>query len=228
MKKKLEVGKLLAILILPIGLLLFVHFFGEQHFERLQIVGSKTPVSNPDGSVDTVYHTVYDAYPDFAFPTQTGETLTWDSLRGHVFLADVFFTRCPGICPKLSASMSSLVEYFRDQPEIRFLSISVDPENDTIQALRAYADKYDAPDKRWFFITGDKEKLYKLAHEAFFFKALEDENGELGFVHDNVIMLVDREGRIRKGEKFYDGTNRKDMELLSDEVKLLLMEYESN
>lgn len=226
--RKIEVSKLLLILLAPLTLLLFVQFCGEQHFERLNIVGKRVPVENPDGSVDTLYHTVYEAYPDFRFPTQTGDTLTWDSLKGHIFIADVFFTRCPGICPKLSASMASLVEYFQDEPDIRFLSISVDPENDSVPALREYADRYEAPDHKWYFITGNKDELYKLAHEAFFFKAMEDENGELGFVHDNVMMLIDREGRIRKGEKFYDGTNSKDMELLSDELKLLKLEYESH
>ena len=225
MGKIYRIGSLVIILVLPIIVYIFLKFFTTQHFDTLKIVGEKTPLTQADGSVDTLYHNIFDAYPDFRFKTQRGDYLTWDSLRGHIFIADVFFTRCPGICPRLSRAMAKLQDYYDYDKDIRFLSISVDPEHDSVEVLKAYADEHLANPNKWYFITGEKEKIYELAHNAFFFKALEDENGELGFVHDQNLMLIDPDGRVRIGDSFYDGTKSDNVELLIKEIKVLKIEY---
>lgn len=197
---------------------------GEHHVVRLEIIGPRSVATA--GSTDTIFHTVYDAYPDFRFPTQRGDTLTWDSLRGKVFIADVFFSTCKGPCPKLSASMARLVELTEREPDIKFLSISVDPANDSVPRLKEYADLYGADPNRWYFITGEKDKLYKLAMEAFYFKAaVLDSAGFPILVHDEEFRLIDKEGRIRKGNHFINGTQQADIALCFDEIKLLLNEY---
>ena len=112
------------------------------------------------------------------------------------------------------------------QKEIRFLSISVDPANDSVARLKEYSKLYDADDSKWYFITGEKDKLYKLAMDAFFFQAqYTDSNGVPLFIHDEHLRLIDPDGRIRKGGHFIDGTNPGDLQYMKDEIKLLLYEY---
>ncbi len=216
---------LFALLVLPF-IVWFYLFLSKHNFKKLEIIGSKTPVPNAQGGVDTIYHNVFSAYPNFRFANQNGDTLTWDSLRGHIFIADVFFSFCKGPCPKLSAAMAEMHFYTAQYPEIKYLSISVDPTNDSVPRLKEYADLYSADPTRWYFITGDKTELYKLAMDAFFFQAdILDSAGVPIFLHDQHLRLIDKEGRIRKGDRFIDGTNPSDMKLLQEELRVLMLEY---
>ena len=222
---------LMIVILLPLAGY-FLLRTGENFYKKLEIVGERNPVVNATGGVDTVYHTIYDSYPDFRFATQRGDTLTWDSLRGKIIVANVFFSNCKGPCPKLSSMMSQIAAFVKSQEstqaakDIRFLSISVDPANDSVARLKEYAAIYNADPARWYFITGEKEKLYKLAMDAFYFQAeYTDSNGVPLFIHDEHLRLIDPDGRIRKGDHFIDGTNPGDMQFMKDELKLLLDEY---
>lgn len=179
-----------------------------------------------DGSIKDIPYNVYEAYPNLSFKTQTGATLTWDQLRGKTVIADVFFTRCKGICPKLSATMAGLHDRYFDDPEMRFLSISVDPENDSIEALRQYANQYGANADRWYFVTGDKEEIFKFANQVLYFSGKIDDSGNIQMVHDETLRLIDKDGFMRFNGNFIDGTKPKDVERLHDELKLLRLEYE--
>ena len=130
--------------------------------------------------------------------------------------------------------MSQLSAYLKTQEstqaakDIRFLSISVDPANDSVPRLKEYAALYNADPARWYFITGEKDKLYKLAMDAFYFQAeYVDSNGVPLFIHDEHLRLIDPDGRIRKGDHFIDGTNPADIQYMKDELKLLLHEYQN-
>lgn len=216
MRKIRPILILFVILVMPLLVYLLLKT-GTHRVKPLKILSPM--IANPDGSPDSVYKTV----GDFAFPSQTGDTITLDSLEGSIWVADVFFTTCPGICPKLSSGLQTIQEYYADDPEVKFLSISVDPETDSVPALREYADRYEAIDHKWYMVTGNKEELYKFAHEEFFFSATEDSTQEIVFVHDKTLRLVDKDGRFRG--KFYDGTDNTEVDSVITHIKLLKREY---
>ncbi|MBP6638785.1 MAG: SCO family protein [Bacteroidia bacterium] len=176
-------------------------------------------VPNPDGGQDSVIKTV----GKFSFVSQTGNTITQDSLRGKIWVADVFFTTCTSICPKLSQGLQKIQTAFADDPEVKLVSFSVDPEYDSLSILQAYAAQYGARPHQWYMLTGNKTDLYKVEHEDFFFSATEDEDKTIKFVHDNTLRLVDKEGRFRGG--FYDGTNPVEVDSVIADIKRLKNEY---
>jgi protein SCO1/2 len=182
----------------------------------VDILPIKTP--NPNGG-DSLQKVV----GDFAFTSQLGETITTDSLRGKIWVADVFFSTCTGICPQLSAGMQRIQAAVKGDPDIRLVSFTVDPDYDSIPVLQAYADQYGAVDHQWHFLTGAKADLYRVETEEFFFSHTEDEDRTVKFVHDGKLRLVDKEGRFRG--KFYDGLDAADVDLVIEHIKLLKREY---
>lgn len=209
---------LLIIIVLPLVIYVVLRL-GKHNFDKLEVLVPKK-IANPDGGPDSLYHKV----GDFSFPSQTGATVTQDSIKNKIVIADVFFTSCPGICPKLSANMKRLHDYFEADSEVRLLSISVDPEHDSVSVLKDYAARYEANPAKWYFLTGNKKALYEFAHKSFFFKAMEGTGGELGFIHDNTYRVVDKEGRLR-GSWHYIGTEATTVDSLINDIKRLKMEY---
>lgn len=181
----------------------------------LPVLGAKIPQGG-----DTLYHQI----GDFTFTDQNGEQVSEKFFHDKIWVADVFFTTCPGICPRLSASIARVQEAFAKDPEVAFLSITVDPETDTLEALQAYASKYGADPGQWKLVTGNKRDLYEFANKRFFFKAMEGEGGELGFIHDQDMRLIDKQGRMR-GEWHYDGTQDEKVDKLIIDIKTLKNEY---
>jgi len=176
-------------------------------------------VPNPSGGQDSVIKTI----GKFTFTSQTGATINQDSLRGKIWVADVFFTTCTGICPKLSQGFQTIQTAFADDPMVKLVSFSVDPEYDSLPILQDYAAAYGAKPHQWYLLTGNKTDLYRVEHEDFFFSATEDEDKTIKFVHDNTLRLVDPEGRFRGG--FYDGTNAADVDSVIADIKRLKNEY---
>jgi cytochrome oxidase Cu insertion factor (SCO1/SenC/PrrC family) len=97
------------------------------------------------------------AVPDFTLTEASGRTVTRQDLAGHPYVVDLVFTHCGGICPTMSAAMSRLVGSTSTLPDLRFVSISVDPKNDTPEVLTAYAERFQADRTRWLFLTGDEK-----------------------------------------------------------------------
>ncbi len=216
MQKLRPILILFTIIVLPV-ITYFVLRTGTHRVNPLRILSPK--IANPDGSPDSVFKTV----GQFAFPNQLGQTVTRDSLLGNIYVVDVFFSTCPGICPKMSAGFAKIQEAFRSTPYVKLLSISVDPEYDSIPVLREYADRYEAIDHKWHFITGNKKDIYEFAHKEFFFRATEDSTQEIRFIHDNTYRLVDKEGRFRGN--YYDGTNPTEVDSVIAHIKVLQREY---
>jgi protein SCO1 len=131
--------------------------------------------------------------PPFSLPRARGEEVSLESLKGRVWVADFFFTTCPTICPTMSGKLRDLQERTQDLGEIRFLSITVDPENDDAAALRAYAEKFGADPERWFFLTGEEPVIRELKHVGFGIGDPEDPI--MG--HSSRFTLIDADGRIR-------------------------------
>lgn len=191
---------------------------GKNHYKQLPKFG-EYKVRAPG---DTVWHSL----PSFRLLNQDSLPFTEDSLRGWIHVADYFFTRCPGICPQLSRSMAKLQDFLADKPvQVRLVSYTVDPEYDIPSVLREYAARYQADTRRWSFITGAESTLYRLAVRGYLIpvdKAADTSQGELGYVHSDMLVLVDPELRIRG---FYSGLDSLQVRRLMDDINLLLLEY---
>jgi protein SCO1/2 len=147
--------------------------------------------------------------PPFALRTQRDEALGLSDLRGSVWTVGFMFTHCPTICPRLTRTMVELEARTRDVERLRFLSISVDPANDTPAALSAYADRMGAVTPRWIFATGDQKEIERTVLEGFKLALAKGPDGAL--VHAERFVLVDGAGRIR-GYFDADEAGQRDLE----------------
>src|SRR6266446_2229801 len=105
--------------------------------------------------------------PDFALIERSGPSVTKADLLGKVWIASVIFTRCVDECPLVSSHMARLQDAFAAEPDIRLVSITVDPAYDTPEVLTRYAQSFAAQPQRWLFLTGDKATIYRLVREGF-------------------------------------------------------------
>ena len=111
---------------------------------------------------------------------------------------------------------------FKSDDDVKLLSFTVDPLNDSPERLKEYAVKHKAIKGKWYFLTGDKVALYSLAKESFFLTAMEDSLMEEGFLHSEQVVLVDKEKRIRG---FYDGTDIFEVKKLIEDIATLKKLY---
>ncbi|HEV7406181.1 MAG TPA: SCO family protein [Chthoniobacteraceae bacterium] len=140
--------------------------------------------------------------PDFSLTERSGQPVTLSQLQGRVWIADFFYTTCPGPCPMLTSRFSQLQKELSAQPDLRFVSISSDPEKDTPAVLQTYAEHFQAGD-RWLFLTGDKKAIYDLANQGFKLSLVEDKTKAVEpVIHSTKLILIDRSGTVRG---VYDG-----------------------
>jgi protein SCO1/2 len=161
---------------------------------------------------------VYGRVPDFSLVERSGRSVALADLRGKVWVANFIYTECTETCPTQSLQLSSLQAEFAKEPELRLVSITVDPEHDTPQVLARYAEDYRADPEPWLFLTGSKRVIYALAKEGFklgvvdpseprgassFLRLLGPRaayatHGSRGLVmHSSRLVVVDRQARVR-------------------------------
>ena len=210
--------------------LIFIFFFTLIVFPVIYFMvkpKSRLPVYNP---VDVNPRLVDDAVRHisrdhkvgtFNLINQNGNSVTEEDFIGKIYIADFFFTRCQTICPIMALNMSELQKYYLDDSEIKFLSHSVTPVMDSVQVLRAYADKNGAVDGKWEIVTGDKKHIYTLARKSYFAVLDEGDGGEQDFIHTEQFILIDKKGQIRG---FYDGTDKQEMDRIYKDIKILKKE----
>ncbi len=155
--------------------------------------------------------------PNFSFTNQMGEKVTNKTFEGKIYVADFFFTMCPGICPKLTKNMSLLQDSYKNDPNILLISHSVMPWFDTVERLADYATTNGVSLPTWNLVTGDTNTIYDIARNGYFadedFVKTQDVSD---FIHTENFILVDAKGYIRG---VYNGT-------LSLEVKRLMRHIE--
>ena len=162
--------------------------------------------------------------PKFSLTERTGQPFGSASLAGKVWVADFFFTSCPGTCLMLSNRMKEIHAATAKDGDVRFVSFSTDPEADTPEVLRKYAASLGADD-RWSFLTGERAAIFDLSIGGFKL-ALADADGvnvKEKIIHSTRLVLVDRHGWIRD---YYDGVSDKpeEKERLLADIKRLLAE----
>lgn len=171
---------------------------------------------------------IYGAVPEFGLIERSGRRVELSDLRGKFWVAQFFYTNCPDICPLTVPQMVLLQLDFKDVPGIRYVSITVDPERDTPEVLREFAERFSGDPERWFLLTGEKAAIYRLAQEGFRLGIGEMENPpeekaktgeEKAILHSARIILVDRKAQIRG---YYSGIEADAMVRLRRDLKALL------
>ena len=105
--------------------------------------------------------------PEFSFKNQNGKIFTNEELNNKITVLDFIFTTCPGPCPMMTSNMSMLYQDFEKVPEVQFVSVTVDPENDTQSILKEYAYLNGVKDNRWNFLFSDLESIKILKKDGF-------------------------------------------------------------
>ena len=154
---------------------------------------------------------------DFALLSQTGRQMTRADLLGKVWIADFIFTHCAGPCPRMTADLARIAGDLTSFPDLRLVSFSVDPERDTPAVLAEYARGYSADAERWYFLTGDKAAIFKLAKESFHVGAADGDATD-PVMHSTRFVLVDRAGKIRG---YYDSNEPAQLAALSRDAATL-------
>lgn len=223
--KALKRVVLVAALVLPFLLyFIFIYSAEETFFQTLDYVGEKKTLS--DGEVS------YYKIPHFRYTTQDDTSFTRRDLNEKITLVNFFFTSCPSICPAMNYNVQQVQERFKGYEDFQIVSFSVDPEHDSVEVLKTYEKEIGAIPGLWYFLTGDKEEIYKTA-TTFFLSAMEDSLAEGGFLHSENLVLVDWEGRIRSGKDdnnnvkgVYNGLSPDEIKTLKEDIKVLIAEFE--
>lgn len=184
---------------------------------------------NGKQSTDTVWHTL----SDFSFTNQLGQPVSWASMRGKIVIADFFFTHCPTICVPMAKNMRRLQESITNaqqvgdntNPYVQFLSFSIDPERDSVQRLKYWADRFQVNPDQWWLLTGDKRKIYDLAINEMKLGMVDGNGVDSNFAHSDKFVLIDSSRHVRG---YYDGLDSTELAKLSNDIVLLTLEKNPN
>lgn len=128
---------------------------------------------------------------------QEGRRFEVTNLDGKLTFVAFFFTSCAGFCPTLIKSLQSVERELRDFPSARFLAISVDPEVDQPERMRAYAKKMKLDLQKWTLLTGDRTYIYHLAHKTFAAEAFRLPKSKGQYAHSEHFYVFDNKRRLR-------------------------------
>ncbi len=215
------IWRVLFIILLGMSAVMLWHVFQGEPQDSIQ----KSPDRLP----------VHQTVPDFQLVERSGQHFARQGLASHIWVANFVFTRCPGVCPLLSTQMAKLQTALQDArgTSVRLLSFSVDPEWDTTERLRSYADKHGADPNRWFFLTGELNAVQQLVTHGFQLAMMNAQpEGSTAhrqhkqleqIVHSDRFVLIDPEFRIRA---YYRGTEAGLIEQVLHDIDMLQREYE--
>ena len=140
---------------------------------------------------------------DFKFSNQDGVMISNADFEGKVYLVEFFFSTCPTICPKMNRNLVDIQNTFPDRPDFGIASFTINPEYDTQEVLKTYAENYGVTNPNWHFMTGKKDAIYNLANTGFNLYAAEVEGADGGFEHSGNFALIDKQGYIRSRTDAY-------------------------
>lgn len=174
-------------------------------------------ISKDDKQLDT-FHRI----APFSLLNQVGDTVTNSTFANKIYVADFFFTRCPGICPKMTENMGLVQAAFLDDPEVLLISHSVTPNQDSVEVLKEYANAKGVVSGKWHLVTGNRSEIYRLGRENYF---VEEDLGldkkEDDFIHTENFVLIDFDGHIRG---IYNGLNKTSVNQLIADIRQLKKE----
>jgi protein SCO1 len=217
MKKYRPFFILFLILILPLVVYVMMKLGTKQNYKPIEIISEK--IQNPDGSPDSVYQAV----GNFAFVSQTGDTLTLDSLKGKIWVANLFYGKCTDVCDVDHGYIQQMLgKDFVDDPNVRFVSFSVNGEEDSLAVLKAYAKRMEAKPGRWYFVSGNGNAVRKYLEEQLQYPTIDKGMVGTNQLNDRTFRLVDWNGLLRG--QFYNAELEPEMVTLAQHVVLLQKE----
>lgn len=155
---------------------------------------------------------------DFALTNSVGGVITRRNLEGKILVVDFLFTSCSLTCPAVNGQMAQIQRLTTNDPEVKLVSLTVDPRDDTAPVLQKYSAGFGADTNRWFFLTGDQSVLYDLIGQSFLAKDTNDVYMPGNFAHTERIAVVDGHGHLRG---FFDGLNQEAAGAVVSEVNRL-------
>ena len=184
----------------------------------LPYVGNTEQPDGPDQGAAAAHAKV----PPFRLHDQDGHLVTNQSLAGKVYLTDFFFATCPGICPKMQSEMLKVYKQYGTNPNVVFISETIDPDHDSLAVLRDYARRLGVgtPGSSWRFVRASRDTAFTLA-AAYFTGAMPDKAAPGGIAHSGTFALVDDQGHVRG---LYDSLNPQEVARLQKEIPVLLAE----
>ncbi len=175
---------------------------------------------------DTIWHKT----ENITLINQLGDTVSLYDIKNKVIVADFFFTRCPFVCPAMTNNMAKLQQSFShynrgrkvvDSSIVRFLSFSIDPERDSVPALRKYADKFRVDHDNWWLLTGNKKNIYDFGFNELKIGLVEGGNVDSSFMHSEKFVLLDKDYLVRG---YYNGLDTSSLAALAKDIGLLMLE----
>lgn len=230
MKNNKKIGFTAALIVVVIFPVAFFLFFDYLHKHRptletdkcLPIYGPKEPFKSKNYRGRNIIDTAYFKVPAFSFLDQNGNTVTDTIMNGKVTVVDFFFTTCKSICIDMTSNLHRVQDKFITDKDVLILSHTVDPETDSVKQLFSYAVEKDVNSKMWRLLTGDKKEIYRQARNGYFITANQGDGGPNDFIHDQKLVVIDKERRIRG---YYDGTDAASVDQMIKDIQMLLVSY---
>ena len=213
---------LLTILTVPGILYYLLQEKGKNRYKPLGIFGGKivAPTFHTKRGVkipDTLYHKVR----DFKLINQDNQPVSFPSDSSKISVVSFFYTRCAIGCSDMNKELFRVVKAYEKNKLLRFLSITVDPDFDTVKELKKKSNQYVIKPNKWDFLTGSETAIYELAKEDFFVDVLRDTTQKNNIIHPTTFILLDTEKRIRG---YYNSLDKEQVDRLIDEIKVLIAE----
>lgn len=214
--------------LVPLGSYFIVKRYSESAIQMPRHYLADTVItSTRDGKEysDTNWHKL----PPFSLTNQLGKQVSWDDMKGKVVIADFFFTHCPTICPSLTRNMQRLQESITNSQRVgdktpnflHFISFSIDPERDSVDRLKQWANRFQINPDQWWLLTGDKKDIYNMSIEEMKVTAVDGQGIDTNFIHTPYFVLVDTNRHVRG---YYNGLDTLELGRLSNDIILLTME----
>lgn len=188
-----------------------------------QVLASRRPAPEPEETQEQP-----PVIGEWSLTERSGRPFGSADLQGRVWVANFIFTNCAGPCPVMTQSMEKLIALLPNEPEMRFVTFSVDPKRDTPEVLREFAARH-RQDPRWFFVTG--WPVYNLVYDRFKMMARPAENPTPGqeIIHSTSFVLIDGTGTMRglydykiEFDDYGEATKTPDIRRLAEDVRKLL------
>lgn len=243
MNKKALLGIIIALIIPMVAYFIMRAVPTVTPPQRIFYDSVTTKISKGKEVTDTIWSRV----PDFSFTNQSGQKVSWkdimykrnDSMsEGKIVVIDFFFTHCPTICPTMTKNMKLLRDNIktnnlvgdREANFVQFLSVSVDPERDSVPELKKWADRFQVNPENWWLLTGNKREIYDWAKNGLRLGMVDGGNVDSNFMHPQLFMLLDKDRiiRARKDEdgnvKMYNGLDSNSLRNIAEDIVLLSLE----
>ena len=169
--------------------------------------------------------------PKFELTDQNMAKISNKDYAGKVYVMEFFFSTCPSICPIMNKNMIEIEKAFSAEKNFGIASVTINPDNDTPEVLKAHAIKLGITAQNWHFLTGDKDYIFNLANKGFNLYVGENNKALGNFEHSGLFALIDKNGNIRcRKDKqgnpilYYDGLEQTGVTAIKEDIKLLLKE----